>query len=92
MFAITLRDMGIQVRFAKSDKVEDLEPLIDSKTKAIYLENLGNPAFNIPDYEPIAELARKKGICVMVDNTFGMGGYSLRPRGSAVMEQPSAEW
>ena len=105
MFAITLRDMGIQVRFAKSDKVEDLEPLIDERTKAIYLENLGNPAFNIPDYEPIAELARKKGICVMVDNTFGMGGYlfrpfewahmyryTLQPNGSEDMEQPSAVW
>ena len=79
MFAITLRDMGIQVRFAKSDKVEDLEALVDDRTKAIYLENLGNPAFNIPDYEPIAEMARRKGICVMVDNTFGMGGYLFRP-------------
>ena len=94
MFAITLRDMGIQVRFAKSDKVEDLEPLIDSKTKAIYLENLGNPAFNIPDYEPIAELARKKGICVMVDNTFGMGGYLFRPFewGAHVSVHSATKW
>ena len=79
MFAITLRDMGIEVRFAKSDKVEDLETLIDNRTKAIFLENLGNPAFNIPDYEPIVEMARRKGVCVMVDNTFGMGGYLFRP-------------
>ena len=79
MFAITLRDMGIEVRFAKSDNVADLEALTDSRTKAIFLENLGNPAFNIPDYEPIVEMARRKGICVMVDNTFGMGGYLFRP-------------
>ena len=79
MFAITLRDMGIEVRFAKSDKVEDLETLIDNRTKAIFLENLGNPAFNIPDYEPIVEMARRKGVCVMVDYTFGMGGYLFRP-------------
>ena len=79
MFAITLRDMGIEVRFAKSDKAEDLETLTDSRTKAIFLENLGNPAFNIPDYEPIVEMAHRKGICVMVDNTFGMGGYLFRP-------------
>ena len=79
MFAITLRDMGIEVRFADSDKVEDLEALTDSRTKAIYLENLGNPSFNIPDYEPIVEMAARKGICVMVDNTFGMGGYLFRP-------------
>ena len=79
MFAITLRDMGIEVRFAKSDNVADLEALTDSRTKAVFLENLGNPAFNIPDYEPIVEMARRKGICVMVDNTFGMGGYLFRP-------------
>ena len=79
MFAITLRDMGIEVRFAKSDHVSDLEALVDSRTKAVFLENIGNPAFNIPDYEPIVEMARRKGICVMVDNTFGMGGYLFRP-------------
>ncbi len=79
MFAITLRDMGIEVRFAKSDKVGDLEALVDGRTKALFLENIGNPAFNIPDYEPIVEMARRKGICVMVDNTFGMGGYLFRP-------------
>ena len=79
MFAITLRDMGIEVRFAKSDSAADLEALVDSRTKALFLENIGNPAFNIPDYEPIVEMARRKGICVMVDNTFGMGGYLFRP-------------
>ena len=79
MFAITLRDMGIEVRFAKSDNVADLEALVDGHTKAIFLENLGNPAFNVPDYESIVEMARRKGVCVMVDNTFGMGGYLFRP-------------
>ena len=79
MFAITLRDMGIEVRMAKSDSATDLEALVDSRTKALFLENIGNPAFNIPDYEPIVEMARRRGICVMVDNTFGMGGYLFRP-------------
>jgi O-acetylhomoserine (thiol)-lyase len=94
MFAITLRDMGIQVRFAKSDNVKDLESLVDSRTKAIYLENLGNPAFNIPDYEPIIEMARRKGICVMVDNTFGMGGYLFRPFewGANVSVHSATKW
>ena len=79
MFAITLRDFGIQVRLARSDSAEDLEALVDGRTKAIYLENLGNPAFNVPDYEPIVEMARRHGVCVMVDNTFGCGGYLFRP-------------
>ena len=44
MFAVTLRDMGIEVRFAKGDKCGEIESLIDSRTKAVYLEILGNPA------------------------------------------------
>lgn len=79
MFAIPLKDMGIEVRFADSDHVDDLEKLVDSRTKAIFLENLGNSAFNVPDCEPIVEMARRKGICVMVDNTFGIAGYLFRP-------------
>lgn len=79
MFEITLRDMGIEVRFADSDSVSDLEKLIDGRTKALYLEILGNPAFNVPDFEPIIEMAHKKGICVLVDNTFGCGGYLFQP-------------
>lgn len=94
MFAITLRDMGIEVRFAKSDSAEDLEALTDSRTKAIFLENLGNPAFNVPDYEPIIEMARRKHICVMVDNTFGMGGYLFRPGewGANVSIHSATKW
>jgi O-acetylhomoserine (thiol)-lyase len=94
MFAITLRDMGIEVRFAKSDNVADLEALVDGHTKAIFLENLGNPAFNIPDYEPIVEMARRKGVCVMVDNTFGMGGYLFRPFewGANVSVHSATKW
>lgn len=94
MFAVTLRDMGIEVRFAASDKAGDLEALVDGKTKAIYLENLGNPAFNVPDYEPIVEMARKKGICVIVDNTFGMGGYLFRPIewGANVVVHSATKW
>ena len=57
MFEITLRDMGIEVRFANSDKVDDMVDLVNGRTKAIFLENLGNPAFNVPDYEPIIEMA-----------------------------------
>lgn len=79
MFAITLRDMGIEVRFAKSDSPEDIESLIDGRTKAVFVENLANPAFSIPDFEPLAETARRHGVCLMVDNTFGMAGYLFRP-------------
>ena len=94
MFEITLRDMGIEVRFAKSDHVDDLVDLIDGRTKAVYLENLGNPAFNVPDYEPIIEMAHRNGICVIVDNTFSCGGYLFRPLewGADVAVHSATKW
>ena len=94
MFEITLRDMGIQVRFAASDSVEDLEKLIDDRTKAVYVEMLGNPAFNVPDLEPIAEMAHRKGVCVLTDNTFGCGGYLCRPMewGADVCIHSATKW
>ncbi len=94
MFAITLKGFGIEVRFAKTDSAEDIAALVDENTKIIYLENIGNPAFNIPDYEPIIEFANKKGICVMVDNTFGCGGYLFQPIswGAHVAVHSSSKW
>ena len=94
MFEITLRDMGIEVRFADSDSAEDLEKLIDERTKAVYLEILGNPAFNVPDFEPVVEMAHKKGVCVIVDNTFGCGGYLFRPLdwGADVSVHSATKW
>jgi O-acetylhomoserine (thiol)-lyase len=67
---------------------------VDGRTKAVYLEMLGNPAFNVPDFEPIVEMARKKGVCVMVDNTFGCGGYLFRPMdwGANVSIHSATKW
>ena len=94
LFAVSLRDMGIEVRFAESDKAEDIERLIDDKTKAVYLENLGNPAFNVPDFKEVATMAHKHGVCVMVDNTFGCGGYLCRPieYGADVVIHSATKW
>ncbi|OYX16279.1 MAG: O-acetylhomoserine aminocarboxypropyltransferase, partial [Algoriphagus sp. 32-45-6] len=78
-FKVAFKRLGIDARFAKSDKAEDLEKLIDDKTKAIYLETIGNPEFNIPDFESVAALAKKHGIPLVVDNTFGAGGFLCQP-------------
>ncbi|MEQ8882189.1 MAG: aminotransferase class I/II-fold pyridoxal phosphate-dependent enzyme, partial [Cyclobacteriaceae bacterium] len=78
-FKVAFKRLGINVRFAKSDKPEEFEKLIDDKTKAIYLETIGNPGFNIPDFDAIAEVAKKHDIPLIVDNTFGAGGYLFRP-------------
>jgi O-acetylhomoserine/O-acetylserine sulfhydrylase len=53
--------------------------LIDDKTKAIFVETIGNPGFNIPDFEKLAELANKHDLPLIVDNTFAAGGYLFRP-------------
>lgn len=69
LFAHMLPKQGIEVRFAKDDKPESLEALIDEKTSAVYCESIGNPAGNICDLEAIANMAHKHGVPVIVDNT-----------------------
>jgi len=58
-FKVAFKRIGVDVRFAHGDKAEIFEKLIDAKTKAIYLETIGNPEFNIPDFDAIAALAKK---------------------------------
>lgn len=93
-FKVSFKRLGIDVRFAESDKAEHFEKLIDSKTKAIYLETIGNPGFNVPDFDAIAALARKHDVPVIVDNTFGAGGYLFRPieHGAAVVVESATKW
>ena len=69
LFAHMLPKLGIDVRFAETDQAADLEKLIDAKTKAVFCESIGNPAGNIVDIEPIATMAHKHGVPVIVDNT-----------------------
>jgi O-acetylhomoserine (thiol)-lyase len=69
LFAHMLPKLGIEVRFAESDQAEDLEKLIDSKTKAIFMETIGNPAGNIVDIAKVAEMARSHGVATIADNT-----------------------
>ena len=78
-FKVSFKRLGIEVRFAPGDKPEEFEKRIDEKTKAIYIESIGNPVFNIPDFEAFAALAQKYEIPLIVDNTFGCGGYLCRP-------------
>lgn len=70
LFTDTFRHLGITVKYADPDDPQSFAVLITDKTKAVYLESLGNPAINIPDFEAIAEIAHKNGIPVLVDNTF----------------------
>ena len=78
-FKVSLPRLGIDVRFANGDDPDSIESLIDDNTKAIYLESIGNPKYSVPDFEAISNVAKKHGVPVMVDNTFGMGGYICKP-------------
>lgn len=78
LFSETLQNLGITTRFVNPDKPEEFEAAINDKTKAVYIESLGNPAINIPDFEAIAEIAHSHGLPVIVDNTFA-SPYLFRP-------------
>jgi len=78
LFSDTFKHLGISVKFANPDDPQSFAAAITDKTKAVYLESLGNPAINIPDFEAIAEIAHKNGIPVLVDNTFATP-YLFRP-------------
>ncbi len=69
LFAHTFPQMGIEVRFADPEKLDQMASQIDDKTKAIYCESLGNPAGNIVDIAKICEIAHAHGVPVIVDNT-----------------------
>jgi O-acetylhomoserine (thiol)-lyase len=93
-FKVSFKRLGIDVRFAEDDSAESIEKHIDDKTKAIYVETLGNPEFNIPDFEKIAALAKKHDLPLIVDNTFGAAGYLFRPleHGAHVVVQSATKW
>ena len=93
-FKVTFAGFGIEARFSKDLNPASFEKLIDKKTKAIYVETIGNPGFNIPDFEAFAKLAQKHGIPFIVDNTFGACGYLCRPieLGANIVVESATKW
>ena len=78
-FKVSFKKLGIEAQFAKDDAPESFEELINENTKAIYLETIGNPTLNVADFDAVAAVAKKHNIPLIVDNTFGAGGYLFRP-------------
>lgn len=93
-FKVQFKRIGIKVKFVDGDRPSDFEKLIDSKTKAIYLETIGNPRFNIPDFDAIAAVAKKHDIPLVVDNTFGAAGFLFRPikHGANIVVESATKW
>lgn len=93
-FKNQFKRLGVEVRFTSNDTPDEFEKRIDENTKAIYLETIGNPDLNIPDFEAIAAVANKYDIPLIVDNTFGAGGYLFRPleHGASVVVESATKW
>ncbi|TCD28234.1 O-acetylhomoserine aminocarboxypropyltransferase/cysteine synthase [Pedobacter psychrodurus] len=93
-FKVAFKRLGIQVDFANPDVPEEFESKITDKTKAIFLETIGNPAFSVPDFEKIAAIAKKHDLPLVVDNTFGAGGYLFKPleHGANIVVESATKW
>lgn len=93
-FKVTLPRLGIDVKFVEEDTAEAFEALIDDKTRAIYVESIGNPRGNVPDFDGISAVAKKHGVALVVDNTFGAGGAIARPidHGANVVVESATKW
>ncbi len=93
-FKVQFPRLGIKIKFAADDTAEELEKLIDENTKAIYVESMGNPRFNIPDFEKISTVAKAHDIPFVVDNTLGAAGALIRPidHGADVVVESATKW
>ena len=93
-FKVSFKKYGVQVRFSPNLDPAEFEKLIDEKTKALYFETIGNPGFNIPDFEAFGKLGQKYGIPVIVDNTFGAAGYLAQPlkHGANIVVESATKW
>lgn len=93
-FKVAFKRIGVDVRFVEGDDPAAFEEQIDDNTKAIYIETIGNPGFNVPDFEALGDLAKKHAIPLVVDNTFGAGGYLFRPleHGASIVTASATKW
>ncbi len=93
-FKVALPRLGIGVNFVDGDDPDDLASAIGERTKAVYVESIGNPQYNVPDLERIAAVAHDAGIPLVVDNTFGCAGYVVRPidHGADIVVASATKW
>ena len=93
-FKVAFKRLGITAKFAQDISPAAFEALIDENTKAIYLESIGNPAFSVADFDAIAAIAKKHDLPLVVDNTFGAGGYLFRPieHGADIVVASATKW
>jgi len=93
-FKVYLKRLNITVKFIHDDDLAAFEAAIDEKTKAIYVESVGNPKYNVAPLPELASLAHKYKLPLIVDNTFGAGGYLIRPfeHGADIVVHSATKW
>ena len=93
-FKVQFPRIGINVRFVGTDDFAAWEEAIDERTRALYVESMGNPGFDVPDFRRLAEIAQRHGLPLVVDNTFGCAGYLVRPidHGADIVVQSATKW
>lgn len=93
-FKVTLPRLGIDVAFADGDDPESIAAAITDRTRAVYVESIANPQYNVPDFEAIAAVAHEHGVPLVVDNTFGCAGYVCRPidHGADIVVASATKW
>ncbi|KAJ7256362.1 Cys/Met metabolism PLP-dependent enzyme-domain-containing protein [Mycena rebaudengoi] len=93
-FKVTFKKYGINVIFAPTLNPEDLENHINEKTKAVYVETIANSDTALADIRALADVAHRHGVPLIVDNTFGMGGYMVKPisLGADIVVHSISKW
>ena len=93
-FKVSFPRLGVGVKFVEGDDPRDFARAIDGRTRALFVETIGNPRFNVPDFEPLAKVGRDNGIPLVVDNTFGAAGYTCRPIdfGADIVVASATKW
>ncbi|KAI9453569.1 O-acetylhomoserine ami [Lactarius psammicola] len=93
-FKVLFKKYGIGVKFVTSDDPAAFSAAIDEKTKAVFVESIGNPKYNVSPISEIAKVAHEHKVPLIVDNTFGMGGYLIRPieHGADIVVHSATKW
>lgn len=94
LFRHTLDRLGISIRIASGEAPEDFGKLIDDRTKGVFIESMGNPTCAVLDIEGVAAVAHAAGVPLIVDNTFGAGGYLCNPIewGADIIVDSATKW
>lgn len=93
-FKVTLPRLGIDTTFVDITDLDEVYGAIQENTRALYAETIGNPGYIVPDLAALAEIAHEAGIPLIVDNTFGGGGYLCRPieHGADIVVESATKW